>query len=92
VVRVHDASGERKTAANLYRELKKVIDELEGEWKIVIVAVSSDAGGEALKGRKMAVRAWPDLVGPDCFAHQVNHISCTVFFAYILSNYRPTLL
>lgn len=72
MVRVHDASGERKTAENLYRELEKVIIELESEWKVVIVAISSDAGGEALKGRKMAVRARPDLVGPDCFGHQVK--------------------
>ena len=72
MVRVHDASGEQKTAENLYCELEKVIDELEDEWKIVIVAISSDAGDEALKGCKMAVRAWPHLVGPDCFAHQVN--------------------
>ena len=72
MVRVHDASGEQKTAENLYCELEKVIDELEDEWKIVIVAISSDAGGEALKGHKMAVRVRPHLVGPDCFAHQVN--------------------
>jgi hypothetical protein len=71
VVRVHDASGERKTAENLYRELEKVIAELEGEWKIIVVAVCSDAGGEALKGRKITVRKRPDLVGPDCFGHQV---------------------
>jgi len=92
VVRVHDASGERKTAENLYRELEKVIDELEDEWKIVIVAVCSDAGGEALKGRKMAVRARPDLVGPDCFAHQVNQIHCTAFITYIFFIRRPILL
>ena len=72
MVRVHDASGERKTAVNLYRELKKVIEELEGEWNIIVVAVSSDAGGEALKGCKMVIIARPDIVGPDCFGHQVN--------------------
>jgi hypothetical protein len=92
VVQVHNASGERKTAENLYRELEKVIDEREDEWKIVIVAVCSDAGGEALKGHKMAVRARPHLVRPDCFAHQVNQISCTVSIAYIFSIYRPTSL
>lgn len=81
MVRVHDASGERKTAENLYRELEKVINELEGEWEIVIVAISSDAGGEALKSRKMAVKARPHLVGPDCFGHQVNQISRTAFIA-----------
>jgi len=57
VVQVHDTSGEWKTAENLYRELKKVIDELEGEWNVVVVAVTSDAGGEALKVRKMVVIA-----------------------------------
>jgi hypothetical protein len=72
VIRVHDASAERKTAQNLYHELEKVIAELESEWEIVVVAVSSDAGGEALKGRKMAIRSRMHLVGPDCFGHQVN--------------------
>ena len=40
-----------------YHELKKVIDELEGEWNIVVVAITSDAGGGTLKGHKMAVIA-----------------------------------
>ena len=74
-----------KTAENLYHKLKKVIDELEGEWNIIVVAVSSDAGGEALKGCKMAVRARPDLVGPDCFAHQVSQRSRTVLVADVFS-------
>ena len=92
MVRVHDASGEWKTVENLYRELKKVIDELEGEWNVVVVAVTSDAGGEALKVRKMVVIARPDFVGPDCFGHQVNQINYSAFITHIFLVYRPTLL
>ena len=69
VIQVHDASGEQKTAENLYCELEKVIKELEGEWDVAVVAISLDAGGEALKGRKMAIKKRPHLVGPDCFSH-----------------------
>lgn len=93
MVRVHDASGEQKTTENLYRELKKVIDELEGEWNVVVVAVTSDAGGEALKTRKMVVIARPDFVVPNCFGHQVNQINYPVFnITHIFFVYRPTLL
>ena len=72
VIRVHDASGERKTAENLFRELEEVMDDLEGNWNIIVVAITSDAGGDALKGRKMARRKRPHLVTPDCFSHQVH--------------------
>ncbi|KAH9162790.1 ribonuclease H-like domain-containing protein [Lactarius sanguifluus] len=74
VIRVHDASGERKTAENLFPELEKVLSDLEQSWNITVVAITSDAGGDALKGRKMAHRKYPHIVVPDCFGHQTNLI------------------
>ena len=47
------------------------MNDLEVNWNIRVVAITSDAGGEALKGRKMAHRKYPHLVTPDCFGHQV---------------------
>ncbi|KAH9026059.1 hypothetical protein EDB85DRAFT_1869147 [Lactarius pseudohatsudake] len=72
VIRVHDASGERKTAENLFPELEKVLSDLQQSWNITVVAITSDAGGDALKGRKMAHRKYPHIVVPDCFGHQVR--------------------
>ncbi|KAH9004423.1 ribonuclease H-like domain-containing protein, partial [Lactarius hengduanensis] len=74
VIRVHDASGERKTAENLFPELEKVLSDLQQSWNITVVAITSDAGGDALKGRKMAHRKYPHIVVPDCFGHQTNLI------------------
>ena len=58
-------------ADNLFHELEEVMNDLEVNWNIRVVAITSDAGGEALKGRKMAHRKYPHLVTPDCFGHQV---------------------
>ena len=74
VIWVHDASGECKTAVNLFCELEEVINKLEETWNIVIIAITSDAGGEALKACKMAQRKYPHLVVPDCYGHQSNLI------------------
>ena len=45
--------------------------DLEVNWNIRVVAITLDAGGKALKGRKMARIKYPHLVTPDCFGHQV---------------------
>ncbi|THU78266.1 hypothetical protein K435DRAFT_824147 [Dendrothele bispora CBS 962.96] len=71
-VRVHDASGERKTAENLLKLMREVIQELEKNWHVNVVAFTTDASGEARKARKLLLRERPDLITPDCFAHQVN--------------------
>jgi hypothetical protein len=59
---------------NLFHELEEVINNLEETWNIIIIAVTSDAGGEALKAHKMAQRKYPHLVVPDCYGHQNNLI------------------
>ena len=74
VIWVHDASGECKMAKNLFHKLEKVINDLEGNWNIVVIAITSDAGGEALKAHKLACRKHPHLVVPDCYNHQNNFI------------------
>ncbi|KAK2465809.1 hypothetical protein APHAL10511_002353 [Amanita phalloides] len=74
VIQVHDASGEHKTAVNLFRKLEEVINDLKENWNIVIVAITSDAGGKALKAHKIAQRKYPHLVVPDCYGHQNNLI------------------
>ncbi|KAH9029946.1 ribonuclease H-like domain-containing protein [Lactarius pseudohatsudake] len=90
VIRVHDASGERKTAENLFPELEKVLSDLQQSWNITVVAITSDAGGDALKGRKMAHRKYPHIVVPDCFGHQTNLIVGDFFRSktYILALLR----
>jgi hypothetical protein len=73
----HDVLGEHKTAENLFCELENIIGILQGKWDIIVVAITSDAGGEALKVRKMARRKHPHLVTPDCFCYdpQQGHVT-----------------
>ncbi|KAJ3713958.1 ribonuclease H-like domain-containing protein [Lentinula raphanica] len=80
-VRVHDASKERKTAENLLKLMLDVISELEQEWKVKLVAFTSDASGESRKARKLLSLQRPDIVTPDCYAHQ----SATELIAWIRS-------
>ncbi len=61
-------------AENLFRELEQVIDDLEGNWNIVVVPITLDAGGEALNAHEMARRKHPHLNAPDCYGHQVYSI------------------
>jgi len=74
VIWVHDASGACKTAVNLFHKMEEVINDLEENWNIIIIALTSDAGGEVLKVCKMAQRKYPHLVAPDCYGHQNNLI------------------
>jgi hypothetical protein len=71
-VRVHDASGERKTAENLFQLMVEVIEQLRSEWGVTVVAFTTDASGESRKARKMLLACYPHLVCPDCYAHQVG--------------------
>ncbi|KAF8883954.1 hypothetical protein BD779DRAFT_1414713, partial [Infundibulicybe gibba] len=70
-VYVHDASTERKTAENLGEVIVKVKQKVESEWKASVIAITSDASGESSKARKLMVGKFPELVTPDCYAHQV---------------------
>lgn len=52
--------------------IKKVHKKLEDEWFVSVIALVSDGSGETKSSRKMAVKADPSLIAPDCFAHQVS--------------------
>jgi len=73
-MRVHDASGERKMAENLFRELEEVINDFRRKLEYPSLYRHSDAGSEAIKAHKMARRKCPHLVAPDCYGHQVYSI------------------
>ena len=66
------ASDEPKTADNLLKMIRQVLHIIEEEWKAIPIAVTSDCGGESLAARVHIVAERPELVGPDCYAHQVR--------------------
>ena len=72
-VRVHDASGERKTADNLYQLMLEVLATLEIDWKVIVVGFTTDASGEARLARSKLSQSHPHLICPDCYAHQVSY-------------------
>ena len=45
--------------------------ELREEWAVVIIAIVTDASGEARKARRLLGEKYPWLVVLDCYAHQV---------------------
>ncbi|KAI0049656.1 hypothetical protein FA95DRAFT_1488644, partial [Auriscalpium vulgare] len=71
-VQLVDASAERKTAENLLGHMKSSIYIMETEFGVFVVAFCSDASGESRKARVILGKERPDLVLPDCYAHQVN--------------------
>ena len=48
-----------------------VLEHLQLEWKVTVVAFTTDASGESQRARKLLLAQFPHLVCPDCFAHQV---------------------
>lgn len=73
-VRVIDASAERKTADILLQHMLEVVHTLQHDWKITVVAFTTDASGESKKARKLLKTRRPDLIVPNCFSHQVRHL------------------
>lgn len=74
-LRVHDSSGESKTADKLLILLESVIREAEKDWGVRVVAVCTDASGESRKARRLLKVKFPHLVTPDCYAHQAGLFS-----------------
>jgi len=74
-VRVADTSNEQQTADHLRALIVDVMAEVERDWKVVVIAVTSDASGESRAARKSLLNDFPWLVTPDCYAHQV----CLIF-------------
>jgi hypothetical protein len=73
-VRVRDASLERKTADNLLKLMLEVIETLKRDWGVVPIAFTTDASGESRKAQHLLQQQMPQLITPDCYAHQVNLI------------------
>ena len=51
--------------------IREVLALVETDWKVTVVAVTTDCGGEARKAREEIVKERPELITPDCYAHQV---------------------
>ncbi|KDQ55684.1 hypothetical protein JAAARDRAFT_208479 [Jaapia argillacea MUCL 33604] len=73
-VKVFDTSNQVKDSANLIVMIREVIRIVETDWGVTVVAVTTDCGGDARGARAAIVRERPYLVGPDCYAHQINLI------------------
>jgi hypothetical protein len=63
---------QRKTAPLLLAQMNEVLDILAKEWKVRVVAFTSDASGESRRARLDLQAIYPKLVVPDCYAHQVR--------------------
>jgi hypothetical protein len=50
------------------RDVKAIV---EKEWKVKVIALTTDCSGESKKMRRLAVIEDPVLVAPDCYGHQV---------------------
>lgn len=48
-----------------------VKEDVESDWRVSIIAITSDASGESRAARKSILQDFPWLVMPDCYAHQV---------------------
>ena len=65
-------SSSAKTGDKPFEHLKEEIELLENEYIVPVIAVVSDAAGEAAKARRL-LREWkPSLVTLPCFSHQFN--------------------
>ncbi|KAF8488355.1 hypothetical protein F5888DRAFT_1585560, partial [Russula emetica] len=69
-IRVHDASDESKSTENLLALVWDVKAMVEKDWKVKVIALTTDCSGESKKTRRVAVEQDPTLVGPDCYGHQ----------------------
>ena len=80
-----DVSAERRTADHLKEMVKDVIKDVQKEWGLEIVAITSDASGESRAAQKWLVQEFPWLVAPDCYAHQVSGLFDAHLFPIKLS-------
>lgn len=73
---VYDTSTEWKTAAELQKKILEVKELVKTGWKIILVALTSDVSGELSGAQQDLVKAFPSLLRPECYAHQIN---CMVY-------------
>ncbi|KAJ7145947.1 hypothetical protein C8R44DRAFT_599192, partial [Mycena epipterygia] len=80
-VKVFEDSAERKTAENYLAQLLAIFKTLTDEWKVIVVAVTTDASGESRKARLLFGRGHPWVVVLDCYSHQFRR------FLLVIKNY-----
>ncbi|KAF5319230.1 hypothetical protein D9619_008286 [Psilocybe cf. subviscida] len=73
-VKVFDTTIDRKTAENLLELIETVMEMLKNKWGSEVTSVTSDASGESAKAHRLLKEKYPELVLPDCAAHQINLI------------------
>lgn len=71
-MKVHNATGDRKTAEALLKELEDVLNTLQNEWGAIVVGLVTDASGESRKARRLFGAKYPHIIVLDCYSHQVN--------------------
>lgn len=72
--------------------MREVLQLVELEWKATVIAVTSDCGGESRAARAAIVRERPELVGPDCYAHQACYIDINSACTILTTEYRLSSL
>ena len=55
--------------------MKEVCAILQEQWVVIVVAVTSDASSKSRKARKLLIKECPELLGLDCYVHQVCIVS-----------------
>lgn len=85
-MKLHDASGERKSGDRLYELIKEVFQMLEKDWEVKIVALVTDAGGDCRKAKRLFLREFGWVAVLDCWAHQVSTIHVISRFVSCFSN------
>ena len=48
-----------------------------------VVCLTGDAAGESRKAQKDALIKYPELLGPNCFAHQASNILFRISFGLL---------
>ncbi|EPQ58521.1 hypothetical protein GLOTRDRAFT_37090 [Gloeophyllum trabeum ATCC 11539] len=83
-VKVYDTTTKVENAENLIAMICEVIQIVEKDWGILVIAITSDCGGDSRAAWKAVVTADTHLVGPNCDAHQINLIVGDYFNASAL--------
>lgn len=89
-IRVVNTSNQRKTAEILLEHTERIKALLEKEWNFTIVAFTTDASDKSRKARSLFVKKYPQIVGPDCSAHQVFVYFLILFLSLIF--YKNNLI
>lgn len=70
-MKVHNATGDRKTAEALLKELEDVLATLQNDWGAIVVGLVTDASGESRKARRLFGAKYSHIIVLDCYSHQV---------------------